>query len=140
MLFNSLLFLLAFLPGSLLLLGLVERVAPRLRAALLVCLSLAFYGWWDLRFLPLLAASILANWGLGALYLRRGLHALVPLGIALNLLLLGLFKYLGFFADLLDALLGAQVPHLDLALPVGISFFTFQHIMYLADLRSGRGR
>jgi D-alanyl-lipoteichoic acid acyltransferase DltB (MBOAT superfamily) len=138
MLFNSLVFLLLFLPGSLLLLALAEQVAPRSRLPILVLLSFVFYGWWDLRFVPLLAASIVLNWAAGGIYARTRQGWVIPLAIVADLALLGLFKYLGFFADLLNALPGASLPHVDLAFPIGISFFTFQHVMYLADLRAGR--
>jgi D-alanyl-lipoteichoic acid acyltransferase DltB (MBOAT superfamily) len=55
-----------------------------------------------------------------------------------NLLILGFFKYFNFFAEVLETVTGAATPRLDIALPLGISFFTFHHIMYLVDLRAGR--
>jgi D-alanyl-lipoteichoic acid acyltransferase DltB (MBOAT superfamily) len=61
-----------------------------------------------------------------------------PVAIAANLLMLGLFKYLDFFGGLFDLLPGVALPRFDLLLPIGISFFTFQHVMYLSDLRAGR--
>ncbi|MCB4803595.1 D-alanyl-lipoteichoic acid acyltransferase DltB (MBOAT superfamily) [Methylobacterium brachiatum] len=138
MLFNSFVFLLAFLPAALILHALVARAAPAWRLPLLVVLSFVFYGWWDVRFVPLLAGSILANWCVARLYRRRPGRWLIPGAIAANLVLLGLFKYLDFFADLANLIPGLEAPRLGLALPLGISFFTFHHIMYLADLRSGR--
>lgn len=71
MLFNSFVFLLAFLPAALILHGLVARAAPGWRLPLLVGLSFVFYGWWDVRFVPLLAGSILANWCVARLYRHR---------------------------------------------------------------------
>ena len=138
MLFNSFVFLLAFLPAALALHALVERAAPGWRLPLLVVLSFVFYGWWDARFVPLLAASILSNWLVARIHLRRPGRWLVPAAIAANLALLAVFKYLDFLADLVDLIPGLGVPRLGLALPLGISFFTFHHIMYLADLRAGR--
>ncbi|MCJ2049573.1 MBOAT family O-acyltransferase [Methylobacterium sp. J-070] len=138
MLFNSFVFLLAFLPAALILHALVARAAPAWRLPLLVGLSVVFYGWWDVRFVPLLAGSILANWGIARAYRRRPGRWLIPAAIAGNLALLGVFKYLDFFAGLASLIPGLEAPRLGLALPLGISFFTFHHIMYLADLRAGR--
>jgi len=138
MAFNSLLFLFGFLPLALTLDALVRgaRLEPRL--TLLVLLSFAFYGWWDLRLLPLLVFSVAINWFAGVVFVQTRSRFIVPLAIGLDLLLLALFKYLNFFADLLALVPGYTAPHFTIALPLGISFFTFQHIMYLADLRAGR--
>ena len=111
---------------------------PALAPTFLVLLSFLFYASWDARFVPLLAASILLNWLAAEVFGRSRSGALVSVAIALNLLLLGLFKYLDFFAGLFAMLPGVAAPRFDLALPIGISFFTFQHIMYLSDLRAGR--
>ena len=135
MLFNSFAFLLVFLPVVLAVQGLVERFWPEGRAAALLLLSFVFYGYWDWRFLPLLAGSILVNWLLAEAFRRSGRRAIVTLAIVADLLLLGLFKYFDFFADLLP---GHPVPDLDVVLPLGISFFTFHHVMYLTDLGAGR--
>ncbi|HKH97120.1 MAG TPA: MBOAT family O-acyltransferase [Beijerinckiaceae bacterium] len=137
MLFNSFTFLLVFLPAALLLHALVERFAPQWRLVLLVVLSFAFYGYWDWRFLPLLAASILVNWALAEFYWNSPTRALIPLAIAANLLVLGFLKYFNFFAELAAAVPGLPAARFDIVLPLGISFFTFHHIMYLADLRAG---
>ncbi len=138
MLFNSFVFLLAFLPAALILHGLVARAAPDWRLPLLVVLSFVFYGWWDIRFVPLLAGSILVNWLVARLFRATGDRWLIPAAMAGNLALLGVFKYFDFFADLANLIPGLEAPRLGLALPLGISFFTFHHIMYLADLRAGR--
>ena len=138
MLFNSFPFLFGFLPAALALHGLVERVRPSGRVPMLVLLSLVFYGWWDIRFLPLLAASIGLNWIVAQAFGRSRSALLVPAAIGANILVLGLFKYAGFAADLLGTATGWALPRTDWALPLGISFFTFHHVMYLADLRAGR--
>ncbi|KMO38798.1 acyltransferase [Methylobacterium tarhaniae] len=135
--FNSLPFLLLFLPVALGLHALCVARRPGWRVAWLAGLSFVFYGWWDLRFVPLLAGSVAVNWLAGEAWLRTG-HRIIPVAaIVLDLGLLGLFKYLGFFAGLVDAVTGAEVPLVSLAFPLGISFFTFQHIAYLVDLRRG---
>jgi alginate O-acetyltransferase complex protein AlgI len=138
MLFNSFAFLLAFLPLALLLHWLVERFAPQWRLKLIVALSFAFYGYWDWRFIPLLALSIVINWIVARLFLKTSQTSLIVLAISLNLLVLGVFKYANFFVGLAGGALGLAAPKLDVALPLGISFFTFHHIMYLTDLKAGR--
>ena len=87
--------------------------------------------------MPLLAASILVNW-LVAEFVKTGRKGAIPLAIAANLLVLGFFKYFNFFVDLANLVPGLGAPKYDIALPLGISFFTFHHIMYLTDLRAGR--
>ncbi len=138
MLFNSFAFLLAFLPLALVLHALVERFAPAWRLALLLVLSLAFYAWWDWRFLPLLMTSILVNWLAAEGFQKTRSGALITAAIIANLAVLALFKYFNFFAGLAAALPDLSAPKLDLALPLGISFFTFHHVMYLTDLRRGQ--
>jgi alginate O-acetyltransferase complex protein AlgI len=128
MLFGTPLFVLAFLPLTLLGFHCIgHRWGSRAALIFLLAASFLFYGWgnpWDL---PLLAGSILANFWLGQ---RQGATWFAA-GIAANLTLLGLFKYAGFAASLL----GLPNPHV--ALPLGISFFTFQQIMYLSACRNG---
>jgi alginate O-acetyltransferase complex protein AlgI len=138
MLFNSFAFLLAFLPAALLAYGLVERFRPQWRMQLLVVLSFLFYGYWDWRFVPLLAASVLVNWLVAETFFVSGRKIVIPITIAANLAVLAVFKYFNFFAELANLLPGIAVPKFDMALPLGISFFTFHHIMYLTDLKAGR--
>lgn len=138
MLFNSFAFLLAFLPFALALHGLVERFAPNLRLPLLLALSFAFYGYWDWRFVPLLGLSIGLNWLVAEAFRRSGAGGLITLAIIGNLAVLALFKYFNFFADIAGMIPGLPTARLDLALPLGISFFTFHHVMYLTDLRRGQ--
>jgi D-alanyl-lipoteichoic acid acyltransferase DltB (MBOAT superfamily) len=137
MLFNSFIFLFAFLPAALLAHWAVERFRPEWRLAVLLGLSLFFYGYWDWRFVPLLAGSIVLNWLVANAFVRSGLSILIPLAIAANLLVLAIFKYFNFFADLAAYIPGLPTRHFEIALPLGISFFTFHHIMYLTDLKKG---
>ena len=118
--------------------------------ATLIAFSLYFYGWVDVRFVLILVASATVNWAL-ALAIRRSMvegrrsddsRRLVRLAVAANLVLLGVFKYHGFFiASTADALasigLHPTTPVLSILLPVGISFFTFHAISYVVDV--GRG-
>jgi D-alanyl-lipoteichoic acid acyltransferase DltB (MBOAT superfamily) len=136
MLFNSYAFLLLFLPAAIAICAVVDR-HERWRMPVMIALSLFFYSYWDVRFLPLMVVSILVNWYLANVYAATRNAAVIVAAIVGNLLVLGFFKYTNFFADNLAAL-GIPAGHIDVALPLGISFFTFHHVMYLVDLRGGR--
>ena len=138
MVFNSAIFLFAFLP---VLYG-VYRLAPGARAknAVLLVFSLAFYCFGGLRFLPVLLLSILVNWGAGRILgalpkTRKSPRRLVMILTAvLDLGALAAYKYLGFLAGTLNALTGASLPVLSLGLPLGISFFTFTGLGYVIEV------
>ena len=136
MLFNSQAFILGFLPCVL---ALYYLVAERrvLRQGLMVAASLVFYGWWDVRFVPLLVGLTLANWLVVRGYAWRRWDGWLIAGVAMNLLVLGVCKYADFVADTLAGLLGTAHQPFGIVLPLGISFFTFQKISYLVDLRRG---
>src|SRR4051795_705765 len=136
MLFNSYAFLLVFLPCALIAYALADP-HPRARMPVLIALSLIFYGYWDVRFVPLLVLSILINWFGAKYYIATRKGAVITATITLNLALLGFFKYMNFFAGTVTSL-GFPVGPFAIALPLGISFFTFHHIMYLVDLRKGK--
>ncbi|KJC37711.1 MBOAT family O-acyltransferase [Bradyrhizobium sp. LTSP857] len=133
MLFNSFAYLAIFLPGAwLIYLGCCKWL-PSWRLAVLLALSIAFYGYWDWHFIPLIVLPILLNWLAARWFALAGRSWIVYGAICGNLILLAVFKYLNFFAGLLPQRWGA--PHCDVALPLGISFFTFHHVMYLTDFR-----
>ena len=118
------------------------------RKLFLLLASWFFYAQWDWRFVGLLIASAILNWGAAALIARdreRGRRTgwLVGLGVAANLLILGFFKYYGFFVEQAGELLAQfgwerDLPLLQIVLPVGISFFTFQGISYVVDVHRGK--
>ena len=137
MLFNSQIFLLVFLPLTLACFYLAAARRP-LRTWLLIAASFVFYGYWDVRLIPLLAGSIVVNWGLSLLLGVWPRRWIVALGVGANLALLGVFKYADFAAGTLAALVGGAHMPWDIVLPLGISFFTFQQLSYLVD--RGRGR
>lgn len=131
MMFHSTVFILAFLPVSLAgFFTLGHFLGTDWALRWLVAASLFFYGWWNPGHLPLLAGSILANHVLGW-KLRHTHHPRrwLTLGVILNLLLLGWFKY----ADFLLRIVLPDAPGLGITLPLAISFFTFQQIMFLVD-------
>lgn len=143
MLFNSLDFLL-FLP---LVVGLYFGLPVRFRWLLLLVASYVFYAWWKVEYLLLIVASTLVDYlcglAMGRRPTRRARRPFLILSLVTNLGLLAAFKYLGFFADSLEALLGllghpTDVPTLDVLLPVGISFYTFQTLSYSIDVYRGK--
>ncbi|GBE42606.1 peptidoglycan O-acetyltransferase [bacterium BMS3Bbin10] len=136
MLFNSQLFLLLFLPVTLIAYYAFAGSRAR-REWLLIAASLIFYGYWDYRLVPLLVGSIAANWILAHAFRAANARLVLVLGVALNLSLIGVFKYADFFAGSLAWVLGAQHSPWNIILPLGISFFTFQQISYLADRYRG---
>ena len=146
MLFTSYAFLLLFLPLALGGFALASRGGPRAGAWFLVAASLAFYAWWDARFVLLLAGSIAFNYGCGEAIARTAARGprwpglLLAGGIAANLGLLICFKYLYALLAFLAAQGGPAIPFPELVLPLGISFFTFTQIGYLVDLRQGAAR
>ncbi|MEJ1976059.1 MAG: MBOAT family protein [Acetobacteraceae bacterium] len=136
MLFNSQAFILGFLP-CVLAAYYVAAEHPALRRAVLVAASLVFYGWWDIRFVPLLVGLTLANWLFVRAYGLWRRDAWLVAGVVLNLMVLGVCKYANFAADTLASLFGTVHQPWGIVLPLGISFFTFQKISYLVDLRRG---
>jgi alginate O-acetyltransferase complex protein AlgI len=141
MLFNDPTFLFAYLPVVLLGYFLLGRLqAYRLAAGWLALASLAFYGWDDpARLLSIILSSILFNYILGRWIAARRRRPLLVLGVASNLALLGWFKYAGFVSVNLAAA-GLPVPLLQVALPIGISFFTFTQIAFLVDTYRGEAK
>ena len=119
------------------------RGSPTGRKAVLIVASYIFYGYWDWRFCFLLGFSSLANYTAGLWIDRLGdarqRKLVLIVAVVINLGLLAYFKYTGFFIESLnDAAysqgLERELPFLEIILPVGISFFTFQGISYVADV------
>lgn len=143
MLFHSPIFLFGFLPITLAVYLLFEQRAPAgVSIGFLALASLFFYSWWNPIYLPMLLGSIGFNFAIGRhvapeafTSYRRGL---LVLGIAANLVLLGVFKYADFGIQTLDWLGGLHVPELRIILPLAISFFTFQQIAFLVDSYQGK--
>ena len=143
MLFNSYEFLLAFLPAVVVGYFAIARMSAWAANAFLALASIFFYAWWRLDFVWILMGSIVVNGFVGRRLSRdaaanRDGRALLAAGIAFNLALLGYYKYADFFIANVNAAFGAHVGLLHVALPLGISFFTFTQIAYLADARKGK--
>jgi alginate O-acetyltransferase complex protein AlgI len=134
-LFNTQAFVLAFLPPVL---GLYYACGSRAaRQAVLVAASLLFYGLWDWRFVPALAGLTVANWAVARAWGAWRRDWILVGGVAMNLAVLGVCKYANFLGANVAALLGVGFVPFSIILPLGVSFFTFQKISYLVDLRRG---
>lgn len=142
MLFNSE----AFLVFALVFFPIFFSVPHRAQLWTILAGSYVFYGWWDWRFLGLIVVCTLINFTAGAAVARAradSRRTWLWLGIAGNLSILGFFKYFDFFVDSLRGLLGklgvdGNFSTLDIILPVGISFYTFQAMSYTIDIYRGR--
>ena len=139
MTFSSLEFIFGFLPVTLIVFAALSRADHRWSKAWLCLASLVFYGWWDVRWVPVLLVSIAFNYlvGYGIILRANAGRTAAPLlgaGIGANLLALAYYKYLGAVLGFF----GAQglVP-LATGLPLGISFFTFTQIAFLIDANQG---
>lgn len=145
MLFNSIEFA-AFLPLVFLLYWFVFNRNLKLQNLFIVAVSYLFYGWWDWRFLVLIAFTSFCSWGSGLLIRksrenRRKAKWINGINIAINIGILGVFKYYDFFATSFAKLfLGGCTDGilLNLILPVGISFYTFQALSYSIDVYRGK--
>lgn len=145
MIFNSIEFAI-FLPIVFLLYWYVFNRNLKLQNLFVVIVSYIFYGWWDWRFLFLIAFTSLCSWGSGLLILKcrdggNKAKAVSAANIVVNLAILGIFKYYDFFAaSFADVFLGGKTDGLllNIILPVGISFYTFQALSYSIDVYKGK--
>ena len=139
MLFSSIPFLYYFLPLTLLCYFLAPR---RAKNAVLLLFSLVFYAWGEPKYVLFMVASILQGYLFGRLvekyrnYPRRS-KLFLTVSVLFSLLLLGYCKYADFFIRSFNAVTGLSVPLLRVALPIGISFYTFQILSYVVDVYRG---
>ena len=145
MLFSSVIFLFYFLPLTLGLYYVIPKRHRQVRNAVLLCASLLFYSWGEPVYVALMIYSIVFNYALALQIAREqerggsGKHALV-FALIVNLFILGFFKYYGFAMDTLNQISGAHFRYSALALPIGISFYTFQAMSYIVDVYRGTVR
>lgn len=140
MLFNSYIYLFAFLPVSIIgYFWLNRHLSSWYGRFWLVLCSLFFYSWWNVKYLPLILGSILVNYAVGERLVRHpeehfiSRKQILTAGVVFNVLLLGFFKYTDFFITNINLALGADFALPGIILPLGISFFTFTQIAYLVD-------
>ncbi|PHK24313.1 hypothetical protein VF10_12615, partial [Nostoc linckia z13] len=146
MLFNSFEFLFVFLPITIF--GFYGLGSFGLRQAAIIWLTLAsfvFYGYWNYGSIILIVSSMIFNYRMGILlgnkyqnnpaksYSMWVYNLFLYLGIAVNLAILGYYKYANFLIDNFNVFTGAELNLKNIILPLGISFFTFQKIAYLVD-------
>ena len=140
MVFSSILFLFRFFPIAML----VYYIAPRrYKNLVLLVESLVFYSWGEVRYFPIMIASILVDFiasnGIERHRQSKGAcRAFLTLSVVFNLGMLGFFKYTNFLLLNLGALTGLSFPALSLTLPLGISFYTFQTMSYTIDVYRGK--
>ena len=138
MLFSGIPFLFYFLPAVIILYYLLP---DRFKNGLLLAVSLVFYAWGEPEYVVLMIFSILAYFLYG-LAIEKSSHKKLWLtaSILTGALLLGIFKYCDFFIDSFNGIFGTSLPLLRLALPIGISFYTFQCMSYTIDVYRGDTR
>src|ERR1700732_4304025 len=144
MLFTQFEFIFVFVPITLIGYFNISKIFPQPAAQViwLATASLVFYGYWDLRFVPIILVSTVANYLFGRAISdspsgsSRRKNFLITI-IAANLLALAFFKYTNFGINTYNALTGSAVRNLPMVLPLGISFFVFTQIAYLVDVYSG---
>jgi len=144
MVFSSILFIFYFLPLTLLL---YYAGPSRLRNLVLLVMSLAFYSWGEPVYISIMLFSTVFDYGNGIAIekclssgRKRAARAVLLLSVAGNLGILGFFKYSNFFIETVNAVGGTDFPLLELSLPIGISFYTFQTMSYTIDVYLGQAR
>lgn len=135
MIFSSIPFLYYFLPFTLVL----YLVSPKcVKNASLLLASLVFYGWGEPKYLLLMVVSIISGYVFGILIeksqSKKGARLYLVLSLIISLGILGFFKYADFFITNFNSVTGLSIPLLSIALPVGISFYTFQILSYSVDV------
>lgn len=140
MYFSGLLFLFLYLP---LVLGAYYLVPKRFRNGFLLFVNMIFYGWGEPTLILIMAVSIMTNYTFGLLMekysdSKRLKKVFLICSAVISLGLLGVFKYAGFFTDILRQIpIFAAMPRIKLSLPIGISFYTFQAMSYSIDVYRG---
>ncbi|MFC5404481.1 MBOAT family O-acyltransferase [Cohnella soli] len=142
MVFSSLLFLFLFLPAVLLLYWLSPR---RLKNLMLFLASLVFYAWGEPVYIVIMLISTVTDFIFGLLLSKpewgpKRRKAIVVASVIVNLALLSYFKYADFLIGNVNAMLGTDIPLSELALPIGISFYTFQSMSYIIDVYRGTAK
>ncbi|MGN0371011.1 MAG: MBOAT family O-acyltransferase [Butyrivibrio sp.] len=139
MVFSSLTFLFIFLPVVLILYYVCRDITWK--NVILLISSLVFYAWGEPVYVLLMIISIFFNYFIGKdIAVNRHKKGVLIFGIAVNLLILGYFKYSGFLIDTINQITGLSIQSRELPLPIGISFYTFQAMSYIIDVYRGNSR
>lgn len=140
MLFNSYIFILFFLPVTLVGYFMLNHIGNSNAAKIeLLGMSLLFYGYFNYTYLPIICVSIVGNWILSriAIHKRNIAKQIIAIGVISNLSMIFYFKYMNFFIENMNLLFKSSFMVKEILLPLGISFFTFQQISYLVDSYHG---
>lgn len=142
LLFNSYIFVLFFLPLTLLLYFGANRLGKeRLAQIILIVFSLYFYSYFHLNYLLIIVASVLFNYACSRIIKRKRQNGCVKwitaFGILANVSVIFYFKYFNFFLENINCIFSVSLPLKEILMPLGISFFTFQQISYLVDSYKG---
>ena len=138
MVFSSAVFLFIFLPVVLILHTLVKNNAAR--NGLLIVSSLLFYAYGEPVYILLLVGSVCVNYVFGRILSEKKSKALMVTAVCINVLLLFVYKYAGFVAELINNIPFMEIPVPHIVMPIGISFFTFQAISYIIDTYRSENR
>ncbi|PCJ61798.1 MAG: membrane-bound O-acyltransferase family protein [Planctomycetota bacterium] len=139
MLFNSYVFIFAFLPIVLCVFSLVSKTkTPQYSIIWLIASSLFFYAWWNPPYICLILLSILFNFKVGHFLGKKKSKYILFIGVAINILLIAYYKYANFFVTNLNEITNSDYHLIKIILPLAISFFTFQQIAYLIDSYKGQ--
>lgn len=133
MLFNSFYFIFVFLPVVLILYFILNKYSNKFSKILLIISSLYFYGYFHKYYILIILSSISLNYFYSLIIVKYHKKFVLYIGVILNLIILGYYKYLDFFIENINLLLDKNLLLLKIILPLGISFFTFQQISYLID-------
>ena len=131
MVFSSILFIFFFLPSFLICYFLVPK---KLKNTVLLLFSLLFYAWGEPVYIILMIISALINYLFALLINKSSKKIYLVICVLINIILLGVYKYSGFFVDNINSLFNLDISNPDLSLPIGISFFTFQAMSYTIDV------
>jgi alginate O-acetyltransferase complex protein AlgI len=144
MLFNSYVFIFIYLPITLVVFFLLTKLhLTKAATTWLLIVSLVFYSYWDIHYLPLMLMSIAFNYAIGTAIERskpksQQAKTLLTTGIVINLCLLAYYKYANFLLTSIDAVIGTDWNVSNIILPLGISFYTFTQTAYLVDAYKGK--
>lgn len=143
MLFSSLIFIFVFLPITVAIYYLVPKNRMKIRNLWLLLVSLVFYSWGEPVYVFLMIYSAAFNYFMAlqidaAKSKKRSAKGTLVFTLVINLFILGFFKYWGFLVGTFNTITGLNVDNLELALPIGISFYTFQALSYIFDVYKGK--
>ena len=136
MLFSSVTFLFLFLP---IVLAVYYIVPDKGKNPVLLAASILFYAWGEPVYVVLMILSIILNYFCGRDIDQKAddpakAKRSMIFAVAVNVLILGFFKYYGFLLDTLNSVLPSDIPYRELPIPIGISFYTFQSLSYIEDI------